>query len=883
MKAEEFWEETLKGHGRLFKRIAAAGLVVLLSLGVAVFFSYRKLSSSLPDAKSLLSHQNSEPSVILDRDGKKIGELFDERRYPKQLDEINPLLIKCFMASEDSRFYDHHGVDWIGFTRATLHFVTRSRSKQGGSTLTQQLAKGLLLTSERTVERKLKDILLALRIEKEMSKDQILELYLNTLFLGNQSYGVESASLNYFRKKNKSLSLAESALIAGLAPAPSAYAPNVHFQRAKVRQKFVLDQMQKLGWATPAEVKAAQNETLKIFDASNPNTKVAPYFFIEVKKILEDELKIPDLAKAGYRIHTTLDVPTQRAAVLGVQKLLKEFEGKKGFKGPIRRHGKKFHEALENMLGSVDASVAQEDEELESSPAESAEVGGAKEAGKSAKKEKAAAKPEDTMTAIVVDLIPQWDAAAVVTERGIGLLNALEHRWALRPVSQGTESGVLDFANILKVGDEVNVSKSAREFPTKKFSGEAAYKDLLKYQEMFSAGAEEPAYYLLTDAEGIEASALAMEATTGNVLAMVGGESFERNQFNRATQAKRQVGSSVKPLYYSLALSHGFSPASKIDTPPLVIGDWKPENYSKEFTGRTTLRTSLIQSFNISSLQLFQALGSSKVSAHFKKYGFHWPTGDLSVALGSGSASLLQMVQAYSPFANQGNIQQARYITKIEDRNGQSVYESRIRSLRIEPVPETHVLSPAAAFVTTRVMQDVVRFGTGTRASGVPFASGKTGTSNNYRDAWFLGVTPYLVGGVWVGFDDPQKSMGSEGTGGRMAAPIWREMMLEAYKRDLASHPKHTADYPEPPGVSYVNVDLSSGDLSPGGTRLPMVVGSEPNSPGARNALGIMASGDGGSGAAGAPGTGAGALGSGTNPESPTNEESDLSTLRGLD
>jgi penicillin-binding protein 1A len=783
--------------------LGGMALLTLAGGSLVAWNAYDRVRATLPSVHKLQDYEPSVPSTVWSRDGVKIGELFDEKRYPLRYADIGPLVVKSFLAAEDAHFRDHGGVDWQGFARAGFHYLTKTGTKQGGSTITQQLAKILLLTRERTVERKVKDILLAFEIEKSFSKEQILEMYLNTIFLGNHSYGVEAAARNYFRKSNGKLTLAEAAMIAGITPAPSAYAPTESLEKAKTRQRFVLEQMLKHGWATKAEVDAALVEKLKIHNAESPNTRVAPFFLMEVKKQLEDKLKLPGLLSKGYRVTTTLDMGLQRKSDDAVRAFLAQQESRKGFKGALRRHGEGFEEPLRSLLGK---------------PFDAA---------------------QESARAVVVDIYPNLDAVAVVTQQGLGLLLLEDHRWALRAASRAKESGVLDFADIVRVGDEVHVEALERGTPRRLEKSASAFNGLKRYEDAYPHGVSYQGvrYYKLTDTEGVEAAAVVMKAASGEVLALVGGENFERNQFNRATQARRQVGSGVKPLYYAWAMDQGFSPASQIDTPPIVIGDWKPENYSKEFTGRTTLRTSLIQSYNISSIQIFQALGISKVTSHLQRLGLPWPQGDLSLALGSGNATLLQMTQAYSPFANAGRLTEARMISKVEDRKGNTVVDADDERLRVAPVGDAggaEVISPAAAYVTVRVMQDVVRLGTGTRASGVPHGAGKTGTTNGYTDAWFMGVTPTLVGGVWVGFDDVKKSLGSEGTGSKMAAPVWKDIMMAATQ----IYP--STGWKEPSGVTNVRIEPDTGKpaLGGGGLLLPVVSGTEPGAPGSRNALG---------------------------------------------
>lgn len=809
---------------KVFLALFIGGSITLLT-GIAIsgFFAWdyiQKLEGTLPPVSKLKNYSPPLPTIIYSSEGTKIGELFKEKRYPIAVSKVSPVLVKSFLASEDARFYEHIGIDPKGLIRAGIFFVLKQGAKQGGSTITQQLAKNVLLSRERTIERKVKDILLALKIEKNFSKDEILEMYLNTIFLGNNSYGVEAAARNYFRKSSKKLTLAEASMIAGLAPAPSAYAPTDNFEKAKVRQKFVLDRLVQNGWATQQQADEAFIEPMTVHRAETPNTRSAPYFLMEVKKQLENTLKLENLLTSGYKVQTSLNLALQRHAQAVIGRFVEQFESKKAFRKPIVKHGPNFTAALEKI--SRRGWNAEDDEDVRG---------------------------------IIIDLIPSLDVALIATQTGPGILLAEDHRWALRAAASKKASAIEDFADILNVGDEVHVKKLERRSPKRLPSTAKVFADHQTTLELYGLNPTkmELDYYQLTDTEGIEAASIVMDAQSGDILAMVGGSSFQNSQFNRATQAMRQVGSSVKPLFYSLAMDHGFSPASRIDSPPIVIGDWKPENYDREFTGRTNLRTSLVQSYNISSIQLFKALGVRLTAQHFKNLGLPWDDVRLAHSLGAGSATLLQMVQAYSPFANSGRLTEAHYIKAIQDRDNEVIISASDRRLKAAPISllngapqenlksdnhealsRTQILSPAAAYVSARLMQDVIRFGTGTRAQGVPFAGGKTGTTNGYTDAWFMGVTPRLVCAVWVGFDDARKSLGGGGTGGKMAAPLWREIMLAATKL----YPSN--EWSVPNGVVRVRVGYGGERAyGTGGIIMPAVAGSEPGAATAREALGL--------------------------------------------
>lgn len=821
--------------------LGVASLVLVCAIAGAAFLwrQLEEIKSTLPDVRQLENYELSVPSQIVSADGEVIGELFSEKRYPVKLAEMSPLLVKAFLASEDSEFYHHSGLDYLGIVRAGLHFVFGVGSKTGGSTITQQLAKTLLLTREQTVMRKLKDMLLARQIETMMPKDRILELYLNTIFLGNNSHGVEAASRNYFKKNSSALSLAEASMIAGLAPAPSKYAPTTNFKAAKNRQKYVLSRMVELGMIPEHEALAAYSVELNPTRAESPNATVAPFFLMEVKKKLETLFEPHQLESGGYKIYTTIDLDLQQKALEQVRTYLKQYESKKGFKGPLNRHGEILEDALARMIARpVDLET-------------------------------------ESLRAIVVDLLPQLDAALIVSQLGLGMLLAEDHRWALR-TGKNKESDVLDFAHIIRIGDEVHVKMLERGTPRRIQENASMLTGMSKFLPYFLSGTsyEGIRYYGLSDVEQVEASVLLMDVETGGVRVMIGGSDFESSQFNRSVLAKRQVGSSIKPLYFGLALDHGFGAASKIDSPPIVIGDWKPENYSRKFLGRTTLRSSLINSYNIPSIQLFQALGMDLVASHMAKLGIDWNARDLSLALGSGGATLLEMVQAYSPFAHAGRLQEARYIDRIEDRTGKIVMDASDRRLLPDPVftgsaqadkvadPEatvtlearsaissadpSQVLSPEASYIASSILEGVVNFGTGTRAQ-IPSirVAGKTGTTNGYTDAWFLGMTPGIVCGTWVGFDDARKSLGTDGTGGKMAAPLWREIVRAALNK------YGTAPVPAPSSVRFVNIDPETGDLARGGgIPIPVVSGFEPGSRRLRHALGMYGLDSGGAGSA---------------------------------
>ncbi|BBH53793.1 penicillin-binding protein 1A [Fluviispira sanaruensis] len=800
--------------------------VIIFFLALFTFlFIYKiyKIDKSLPSIEKLANYEPALPTVLYSQDGLKIAELFEERRYPVLLSEMSPFLKNAFIAAEDAEFYSHKGLDIKGFLRAFYHFITFSNQRQGGSTITQQLAKNVLLTKERTITRKIKDILMARRIEQAFTKDKILELYLNTIYLGNGAYGVEAAAENYFKKSNLKLSLAEAALIAGLTPAPSTYDPTDNIDVAKIRQAYVLDRMLKKDMITHREYEKALNDKIVVYKAESLNNKIAPYFVAEVKKQLTNQLDIENIETSGLSIYTTLNSKIQIAAQTAIQNFSKQYEGRKGFKGPIKRHGEDFNDAITKLINSP---VKEKNTET------------------------------DTDVAIVTSIDDELRAVGIVTQKGIGLLLAEDISWALH-AGRSKETDLESLNYILKVGDEIHVQKVNRDIPKRVNEGRKFINKLQTYLKKFNLTVSNRiSRYTLTDSAGIEAACLVMDARTGDVLAMVGGENFNQTQFNRATQAERQVGSSVKPLYYSYAIDNGFSPASLIDSPLIDFDGWQPENYDGEETGRVTLRNSMAFSLNIPSIFLFHSIGATKISKQLNRFGFNWPASDLSLALGSGSSSLIKMVQAYSIFANQGKLTQAFYIQEVVDRKGKVIYSSKDKKIYASPInpqlvedapylpgkvtnrqeepSSLQMISPQAAFVTLDLLKAVVRIGTGIPVQGIShLVGGKTGTTNGNTDAWFMGVSAQLVAGVWVGYDDNSKTLGGGGTGSGMAAPIWKSLMLTAVK----VYPQN--ENPKPPGIHEIRVDKETGEYSntPNSINIYVIDGTEPGGIYSKNAF----------------------------------------------
>lgn len=617
---------------------AMAAVVVGVSLGLLM-----ALTQDLPQVEGLQAYEPSAVTTILSDDGSHVRTFFVERRIPLPLQEMPDALIQALIAVEDSRFYQHFGLDIKGITRALLRDIRSMKVVEGGSTLTQQLAKVLFLTPERTIVRKLKEALLAINIERRYSKDEILTMYLNQIYLGEGAYGVEAAARTYFGKNAKDLNLAECAMIAGLPRSPSHYSPIAHPERAESRMRIVLLRLLDEGFITDETYRETAKSGLNLETSPSPEDP-APYFTEMVRRQLEASISPNLLYRGGLVIETTLNLNMQKAAYKALQSGLKKYE---------KRH----------------------------------------------------------------------------------------------PAS--TEK----------------------------------------------------------DEEPVQGAFLALDPSTGEIKAMVGGRDFTLSPFNRSTQSKRQPGSAFKPILYAAALSSGFTPSDLIDDFPLKIriqgrpNPWIPRNYSGDYYGPVTVRTALEKSLNAASVDLLQRLGYQPVIDTSHRLGI---TTELrpypSMALGTFDVSLVEIVSAYGAFSNRGILASPHLIRRVRDRDGKTIWE--------QPTRLSDVLSPQISFQITNLLEGVTTRGTAVKATvlGRPSA-GKTGTTDDYRDAWFVGYVPGLSAGVWVGFDLPS-SLGRGEAGGRTALPIWIDFMKDALK----GVPPEEFSVPE--GIDLVEIDPDTGLLS---------------------------------------------------------------------
>lgn len=717
------WKTVLGGTAAA----TAIGLIVL-------FLLWRELDKKLPPVDKLANYQPSVASQVFASDGTLIGEFFFEKRYLVPFESIPVVVRQAFIAAEDAAFYRHRGIDFPSIVRAFLNNLVAGGVVQGGSTITQQVVKALLLTPERSYERKIKEIVLSLRLERQLEKDEIFYLYLNQIYLGSGAYGVAAAAQEYFAKKVDELTLAEAAMLAGLPQAPSRYSPIRHFDRARARQLYVLDRMLAEGFIDRATHDAAVDTPVRLAHEKGPTYQAAPDYVEHVRRALQVRYGERAPYQLGLQIHTAVDLTMQRAAESALADGLKALDRRqRGYKGPA-----KHLDGDETIRLFLDERETELDER---------------------------------------DLAPGRSVDAVVMgtsrERLTLMIGA---RAAVLPVTR-MEWATDWNPGRFKVGDVV----------------------LVQIEKKGSDGLLEVS---LDQHPEVEGAVLALESGSGYVRAMVGGYDFARSQFNRATQALRQPGSAFKPFIYSAAFDRGFTPASVVIDAPIVFDDWdrvwKPSNYEHKWHGPTRLRDALTHSRNVISVKLARDVGLPYLTDYLQRFGFarKFPR-NLSISLGTSEVTLLELVRSYDVFTTLGRRYDPIFITKITDRAG-NVLEEKTPSFE-------EALSPQTAYLVTSLMQDVIRRGTGSRAAALRRpAAGKTGTTNDAMDAWFVGFTPQLVAGAWVGFDE-KKPLGRKETGGRAALPIWLSFMQKALDG------KPVTDFPVPKDIVFVNIDRETG------------------------------------------------------------------------
>lgn len=772
--------------------MAAAGGITL----------YMWAAKDLPGFTKIADYKPSLVTTVYTKNGNVLGHLYREKRFLARLDQMPDHLPKAFLAAEDKTFYQHEGIDLTAIFRAFIKNLKAGENVQGGSTITQQIIKRLLLTSEKSYERKLKEALLAYRLESYLSKDEILTIYLNEIYLGARAYGVEAAARVYFGKHVGDLTLAESAVIAGLPQAPSRYNPFRFPERAKARQKYVLGRMREENWISQEQYDEAMNQELVYKSMDDISWQKGAYYLEEVRRWLVDYLSKENMDRLGidldrygedaaYRsglhVYTALDMRHQEAAEAALRKGLEDSTKRRGWHGPVQ----------ELRPEEFDTFLEQNDYQTE----------------------------DLTPGAWVLALVTKVESKGAFVRVGArkGYIPVSTMSWARTPnvkVPPDYAAKIKNATKLLSPGDVVwaslPVPEEKKDKKAKKPQEEVAQEPEKSVDEMLAA-------LSLEQRPQVEGALVSIEPPTGEVRALVGGYSFDRSQFNRATQARRQPGSAFKPVVYSAAMDNGLTPASMILDAPIVIeiGNkvWKPQNFSHKFSGPTLLRTALAKSMNLVTIRVAQRIGIKKVIERAKELGLEpdFPP-YLPIALGAVAVTPINLCEAYTAFANQGVRTKPRMVLSVKGPWGEDIYSS---------APEkTQAISPQTAYIMDSLLQAVVQSGTGYRAKALKRpVGGKTGTTNDERDAWFMGFTPYLMTGVYVGFDQ-LTPMGKFETGSRAASPIWLDYRMAV--EDM--YPEQ--DFPEPPGIVQVLVNGETGTLaSPGCTDcylLPFKEGTQP-------------------------------------------------------
>jgi len=749
-----------------YMRLAAYTLAGLaLAAVVAAGGMYLYLSPQLPSADVLRDVRYQVPLRVYSRDGKLLAEYGEMRRTPVTLDQVPDLMKKAVLAAEDDRFYEHPGVDYQGILRAAWHLITTGQKTQGGSTITMQVARNFFLGREKTYLRKLTEILLSFKIEHEFSKNDILQLYLNKIYLGQRAYGIAAAAQVYYGKELSQLNLAQMAMLAGLPKAPSRFNPVADPPRALERRNYVLGRMRAVGYISDAEYRRALKEK---DDASLHSLTIeaeAPYLGEMARA--EAVSRFGDEAyTAGYKIVTTIDTRLQTAANAALHDALMEYDRRHGYRGP------EGHALVSASSGPAQWTLALADRDP---------VGGLR-------------------AGLVVKVEPQ-QAQIYLRDGSMIALPWAGMQWASRYIDESHVGAAPQSpGDVLRVGDIIRVEQ--------RHDGQ----------------------WWLAQVPTVEGTLVALNPADGAVLAMAGGFDFYKSKFNRAMQASRQPGSSFKPFIYSAALEDGMTPATLINDAPVVFDDpgledtWRPENYSGKFFGPTRLREALVHSRNLVSIRVLRAIGIDYTLDYVTRFGFdkHALPRNLSLALGSGAVTPLDLASGYTVFANGGYRVTPYFIDHIEDIDRKVLMRSEpihvcrnCEGLSLDEAKRQHlaprVITPQNAYLMTSMMRDVIRRGTGRPASqlGRNDIAGKTGTTNDQRDAWFAGFNPDLVAVAWVGFDD-SSPLGNAETGGRAALPMWIDFMRAA----LQNVPDRPLE--QPPGLVTVRIDPDTGLLANG-------------------------------------------------------------------
>jgi penicillin-binding protein 1A len=726
------------GGNPLVKALLIIGVVFAVVVALLLGYAFLIAKPNLPKISALVDYNPKTPLRIFTADKVLIGEFGEERRKVTPLAEIPMSMRNAVLAIEDDRFYSHGGVDYVGILRATLTNL-RGNLSQGASTITMQVARNFFLSNEKTFSRKLYEVLLSWEIESQLSKDKILEIYMNQIFLGQRAYGFSSAAQIYFGKDLKDVSIAEAAMLAGLPKAPSAYNPVSNFRRAKIRQEYILQRMRDLSYITPEQYQIAMAEELNIRGLGNEFSTRADFPAEMVRQLLFTQYG-EAIYSQGIDVYTTILKADQDAAYAAVRRGIFDYDLRHAYRGP-----EGFIELPEDPIKRQRAI----DEALLAYP-----------------------QLDDLQSGVVLDVKPK------------------------------------EMQVMISTGDTITLKGEGMKLANASLTDSTQPKKRLRSGAIVRLLADN-GIWKLAQLPQVEAAFISMNADTGAILSLVGGFDFRRNQFNHVTQAQRQPGSSFKPFIYAAALEKGFAPSTMVNDAPLSIGSmetgsqaWEPKNYDGKYDGLMRLRTALAKSKNLVSVRIIRAIGPSYAQEYIQRFGFeadkHPPY--LTMALGAGSVTPLQMAAAYSIFANGGYRVDPYLINKMVDSKGTVLFEAKPTEANVDA---TRVLDARTAFVMDSMLQEVTKSGTATSARaklGRNDIAGKTGTTNDSHDAWFAGYSPKVVAVAWIGFDKPQ-SLGDRETGGGLALPMWTSYMATALKNE----PQRGREVPV--GVTQVDGD----------------------------------------------------------------------------
>lgn len=850
------------------------GLAALFVLSIlAVYLAYASVTKSLPEIIKIEDYQPLLVSQVYDRNNVKIGEFFRERRVLVPYKEIPKTVVEAFLAAEDDQFFNHRGINYMGLMRAAIVNMRAGQKVQGGSTITQQVAKTLFLTNERTYTRKIKDILLALQMEKNLSKEEILYLYLNQIYFGQSAYGIEMAAQTYFRKSVKQLSLAEAAILAGLHPAPSRFSPDRNPSRAKERQIYVLNRMADVGYITREEATAAIQQPLTVY-LKEDYESFAPFYLETIRQLLVKQLGENVLLDQGIRIYTGLDLEKQKAANQSVEDGLKDLDKRQGFRGPLQSLDSE-DDIVEFLQKQRSRLISESNPERIITPEGNfAEITWHPRRGKKAAAPTAAAEETESdklpsylkigssYEAVVTDVNDGLGFVEVQLPEAKGYIDFETMTWARKPnfEKRPENDTIKNPSQAVKNGDVILV---------KIISDKMEWKKSTSRKNVTRPDASRHLQLELDQEPLVEGSLLSIDQQSQEVLALVGGYSFSRNEFNRALQAARQTGSAFKAIVFAAALNKGYNPSTPIIDAPIAYrqsGDegqqdtrvWKPSNHSRDFNGEITMRNALARSLNIPSVKIMEDIGVPYATEFSQRLGvFSKLNPDFTLVLGSSSLTLYEMTKVFSQFGRNGLRTRPLMIKKVIDRTGKTLLERLDLDVRFTDEtrkieedfeakrkaylegPRTtesdfyfdnpeQLIKPEVAYVITDMLKATITDpnGTGGRAAQLGReVAGKTGSTNGYFDAWFVGYTPNVATGVWVGFDK-ERTIGRSEVGGRSALPIWLDYMKVAHKN------LPVTSFATPDRVKVVKIDAETGKLANSGSRRVIsqafVEGTEP-------------------------------------------------------